>query len=99
MISLLSNPDCPLFSQDYVIITKQAYVQGNFRLLDERLNLDVGVKSPYTKMTVRETPWIPVESLMANGELKAGQPFLPQVGLSYRYDLLLQRSLGDQPRY
>ncbi len=80
----LSNPNRRLFSQDYVITTKQAYVQGTFKLLDERLTLDIGAKSPHTTMTARETPGIAVESPVANGELKASKALLPQAGLSYR---------------
>ncbi|WP_140724474.1 TonB-dependent receptor [Pseudomonas sp. Hp2] len=82
--TFLDGPDRRLFSQDYVITTKQAYVQGSFQLLDERLSVDVGVKSPHTTMTARETPGIAVESPVANGELKASKALLPQAGLSYR---------------
>ncbi|MCC4594026.1 TonB-dependent receptor [Xanthomonas campestris pv. phormiicola] len=80
----LSGPDRRLFSQDYVITTKQAYVQGTFKLLDERLTLDIGAKSPHTTMTAHETPGIAVESPVANGTLKASEALLPQAGVSYR---------------
>ncbi|KAF1005633.1 MAG: Vitamin B12 transporter BtuB [Luteibacter sp.] len=80
----LSNPDRRLFSQDYTITTKQAYIQDTFKALDDRLTVDVGVKSPHTTMTAREVPGVAVEGPLANGTLKASKSFLPQVGLAYQ---------------
>lgn len=82
--TFLASPNRRLFSQDYVITTQQAYVQGSFKFLDERLAVDVGAKSPHTTMTARETPGIAVESPVASGELKASKTLLPQAGVSYR---------------
>jgi iron complex outermembrane receptor protein len=78
----LSDPDRRLFAQDYVITTKQAYLQDSFKAFDDRLSVDFGVKSPHTTMTARELPG--VESPYANGTLKAEKSFLPQAGLAYQ---------------
>ncbi|PPU29595.1 MULTISPECIES: TonB-dependent receptor [unclassified Xanthomonas] len=80
----LQNPNRRLFSQNYVITTRQFYVQGNFKFLDERLSLDLGIKSPSTEMTARETPGVAVEAPVATGSLKASESVLPQIGLGYR---------------
>lgn len=80
----LTNPNRKLFDQFYVITTKQAYVQDSFKLLDDKLSVDVGVKSPHTIMTAQEAPGIKVESPVANGRLSASKALLPQVGLGYR---------------
>ncbi|MCW1777241.1 Plug domain-containing protein [Pantoea ananatis] len=92
----LSNPNRRLFSQDYVITTKQAYVQGTFKLLDERLTLDIGAKSPHTTMTARETPGIAVEAPVANGELKASKaaPIALQPEKSTGYRLVRASLVG-----
>lgn len=82
--TFLASPNRRLFSQDYVITTRQAYLQDSFKLLDDRLSVDVGVKSPHTTMSARETAGVPVEASVANGTLKAGKSLLPQLGLGYK---------------
>lgn len=80
----LSDPDRRLFDQAYLITTRQAYLQDSFKLLDDRLSVDVGVKSPHTTMTAHEVAGIPVESPVANGRLTAEKSLLPQLGFGYR---------------
>ncbi len=82
--TFLRDPDRRLFSQDYVITTRQLYLQGSFKFLDGRLSVDVGAKSPSTTMSARETAGIAVESPVATGTLKARKSLLPQGGLSWR---------------
>ncbi|TCV92386.1 iron complex outermembrane receptor protein [Luteibacter rhizovicinus] len=78
----LTDPDRRLFAQDYVITTKQAYLQDSFKLFNDKLSIDVGVKSPHTSMTAREQPG--VESPYANGRIDAGKALLPQIGAAYQ---------------
>ncbi len=82
--TFLQNPNRRLFSQNDVITTRQFYVQGNFKFLDERLSLDVGIKSPSTEMTARKTPGVAVKAPVATGSLTASESVLPQIGLGYR---------------
>ena len=82
----LSDPNRRLFDQAYVITTRQAYLQDSFKLLDDRLSIDVGVKSPHTGMTAREVPGVAVEAPVANGKLTASKALLPQAGLGYQLD-------------
>jgi iron complex outermembrane receptor protein len=81
----LSDPDRRLFNQAYTITTRQAYLQDSFKLLDDRLSVDVGVKSPHVTMTARQAPGN-YEAPVANGTLKAEKNLLPQVGLGYKLD-------------
>jgi iron complex outermembrane receptor protein len=80
----LSDPNRRLFAQDYLIITRQLYLQDSFKLLDDRLSVDVGVKSPHTSMRAQEVPGLAVEAPVANGRLDAGKALLPQVGVGYQ---------------
>ncbi|MFC4763484.1 TonB-dependent receptor [Dyella koreensis] len=81
----LSNPNRRLFSQAYVITTRQAYVQDSFKLFDDKLSVDVGVKSPHTTMTAKQATGN-FEAPVANGTLKADKNLLPQIGLGYKID-------------
>lgn len=80
----LTNPDRILFNQDYLIITRQAYLQGSFKFLDGRLGVDVGVKSPHTSMRARQRDDLAAESPMADGQVKASKALLPQFGIAYQ---------------
>jgi iron complex outermembrane recepter protein len=80
----LSNPDRRLFNQDYVIVTRQAYVQGSFKFFDDKLSVDVGAKSPHTSMKARQREGA-FEALVATGRLNAGATALPQFGVGYRF--------------
>ncbi|MFC5741480.1 TonB-dependent receptor [Dyella tabacisoli] len=82
----LSDPNRRLFSQAYVITTRQAYLQDSFKLFDDKLSVDIGVKSPHTTMTARNAGNIMAEAPVANGTLKASKTLLPQIGLGYKID-------------
>lgn len=78
----LRNPDRRLFRQNYRIITKQAYVQDSFKLFDDRLAVDVGVKA--LQNTVSANSDQKVESPYAAGTIKASKNFLPQLGMGWK---------------
>ncbi len=78
----LRNPDRRLFRQAYTIITRQLYLQDSFRLLDGRLAVDVGVKSPHT--SIRAVAAQDVESPYASGRIEAKKSLLPQAGLGWQ---------------
>lgn len=78
----LKNPDRLLFNQDFDIRTRQFYVQDRMRFLDQRLTVDVGIKSPNTRMRANAQPG--VETSIASGTLTAKESVLPQVGLGFK---------------
>ena len=78
----LKNPDRLLFNQDFDIRTRQFYVQDRMRFLDQRLTVDVGIKSPNTRMRATAQPG--VETSIASGTLTAKKSVLPQVGLGFK---------------
>lgn len=80
----LSDPNRRLFYQKYTIITRQAYLQDSFKLLDDRLSVDLGVKSPHVSMGAQEVPGVKVESPVANGRLNASKALLPEAGIGYQ---------------
>lgn len=83
----LSHPDLRLFYQHYNTTTQQFYLQDSMHFLDDRLGIDVGFKSPDTKVkatTLPGTATYGTAKSYANGELQAKKSFLPQVGASYQ---------------
>jgi iron complex outermembrane receptor protein len=78
----LRDPDRRLFRQDYTIVTRQLYLQDSFRLLDDRLAVDLGVKSPHN--SVKAVAAQDVESPYASGRIKAGKALLPQAGVGWQ---------------
>lgn len=78
----LQNPDRRLFNQDFDIRTRQFYVQDRMRFLDQRLTVDVGIKSPNTRMTAKAQPG--VETSIASGTLTAKESVLPQLGVGFK---------------
>jgi len=78
----LNHPDRRLFDQDFDIRTRQFYLQDRMRLLDGRLTLDMGIKSPDTRMRATARPG--TETRLASGTLRARQAVLPQAGLSFQ---------------
>jgi iron complex outermembrane receptor protein len=72
----LNHPDRRLFDQDFDIRTRQFYVQDRMRFLDDRLTVDVGIKSPNTRMTANAKPG--TEASYASGTLTAKESVLPQ---------------------
>ncbi|EIL97111.1 TonB-dependent receptor [Rhodanobacter thiooxydans LCS2] len=77
----LHNPSIRKFYQRYETETHQLYLQDTISLLDGRLHLDVGVKSPQTRTRTHA-----VVGSYANGELTADKSLLPQLGASYKLD-------------
>ncbi|WP_303748972.1 TonB-dependent receptor [Stenotrophomonas pigmentata] len=78
----LKNPDRRLFDQDFDIRTRQFYVQDRMLFLDERLTVDVGIKSPNTRMRATAQPG--TEQKFASGTLTAKESLLPQLGLGFK---------------
>ena len=78
----LKNPDRRLFDQDFDIRTRQFYVQDRMRFLDQRLTVDVGIKSPNTRMRATAQPG--TEQVYASGTLTAKESLLPQLGLGFK---------------
>ncbi|WP_313160828.1 TonB-dependent receptor, partial [Stenotrophomonas sp.] len=68
--------------QDFDIRTRQFYVQDRMRFLDNRLTVDVGVKSPNTRMTANAKPG--TEASYASGTLTAKESVLPQAGIGFK---------------
>ena len=83
----LRDPNIRQFFQHYETVTRQFYLQDSFKLLDDRLSVDVGFKSPHTTVTARAVPGTlsyGTAGSYADGKLTARKTFLPQVGASYR---------------
>jgi len=78
----LNHPDRRLFDQDFDIRTRQFYVQDRMRFLDDRLTVDVGIKSPNTRMTANAKPG--TEASYASGTLTAKESVLPQAGIGFK---------------
>ena len=79
----LRGPDIRQFYQNFDVKTRQFYLQDSISLLDERLMLDVGFKSPRVEIESH----IPAGSFVsryAEGKLTAKDAFLPQLGASFR---------------
>ncbi|MDG4870419.1 hypothetical protein P8631_20700, partial [Guyparkeria sp. 1SP6A2] len=75
----LQNPHRRLFNQYLYIRTRQFYVQDSMRFLDDRLTVDVGIKSPNTRMRATAQPG--GETSIASGTLTAKESVLPQLGV------------------
>ena len=83
----LNDPSVRQFKQHFETTTKQFYLQDTIKLLDDRLAIDVGFKSPNTKVTGVAQPGTATYGTAgsyANGELTAKKTFLPQVGASFQ---------------
>ena len=78
----LNGADRRLFDQDYDIRTRQFYVQDHLRLLDDRLTVDLGIKSPRTEMSATAKPG--TDTGYASGTLIAKESVLPQAGVGFR---------------
>jgi len=75
----LHNPDQRVFYQHFDTTTRQFYLQDTLKLLDGRLTVDAGFKSPDTK-----TDAASLIGSRAFGTLEADKTFLPQIGASYK---------------
>lgn len=78
----LNHPDRRLFDQDYDIRTRQFYVQDRMRFMDDRLVVDLGIKSPNTRMRAVARPG--TETRLASGTLTAKESVLPQAGIGFK---------------
>ncbi|MEO5626267.1 MAG: TonB-dependent receptor [Dokdonella sp.] len=77
------DPDIRAFYQHYQTTTRQFYLEDKIHLLDDRLLVDIGFKSPHTEVVASTVPGT-FSSARANGTLDADSNFLPQVGASYK---------------
>jgi iron complex outermembrane receptor protein len=69
--------------------TRQFYVQDTVKLLDDRLTIDFGFKSTYSKSDAEAQRGIavaapPASTQFATGSLTAEDNFLPEVGVHYQ---------------
>nr|WP_254063245.1 TonB-dependent receptor [Rhodanobacter sp. L36] len=88
---LSGQPDTGTFDQRTVWETKQAYLQDTIKLLDDKLSIDAGVKSPHVTSDaqalpgIAKTPISPSSSgQFATGSLRASKAFLPEAGVHYQ---------------
>ncbi|WP_243040758.1 TonB-dependent receptor [Dyella sedimenti] len=85
------QPDAGVFDQRTVWETRQAYLQDTVKLLDDKLTIEGGVKSPHVTSDATALPGIakaPISpsssSQFATGSLSASKAFLPEVGAHYQ---------------
>ncbi|MDF3980581.1 TonB-dependent receptor [Luteibacter sp. PPL201] len=88
-----TQPDLGVFDQRTVWNTRQAYLQDTIRFFDDRLTVDVGVKSPHVTSQAQALPGVAVKPIAANsnnqfatGSLSASKALLPQFGVRYKID-------------
>ena len=74
----LSNPTSVVFKQNFVTDTRQFYAQDTISMMDNKLKLNYGFKSPNVKIDA-----VSLVGTRAGGELTSSKTFLPQVGLNY----------------
>lgn len=77
----LSDPMLTGFHQQFLVRTTQFYLQDTVTLLDNRLRLNGGFKSPGVTIAAAS-----INAARAAGTLKAAKSFLPQVGLNFDLD-------------
>jgi iron complex outermembrane receptor protein len=87
---LSGQPDAGVFDQRTTWETRQAYLQDTIKLMEDRLSIDFGVKSPHITSDAQALPGdakkpIPANSTgqFATGDLSASKAFLPAVGAHY----------------
>jgi iron complex outermembrane receptor protein len=88
-----TQPDLGVFDQRTVWNTRQAFLQDTMRLLEDRLTLDVGVKSPHVTSDAHALPGVAAKPIapasnnqFATGKLSASKALLPQFGVRYKLD-------------
>lgn len=77
----LTNPLSTAFKQDFDTRTRQFYLQDTVALMEKRLKLNFGFKSPDIK-----TDAVSLVGKRAAGTIEAKKSFLPQAGLFYSID-------------
>ncbi len=75
----LSNPTSTGFKQEFTTTTTQFHIEDTVVLMDDRLTLNAGFKSP--KVTIDA---ISLVGTRAAGSITASKTFLPQAGLRYQ---------------
>ncbi|MFZ4873588.1 TonB-dependent receptor [Janthinobacterium sp. Mn2066] len=75
----LSNPFATGFKQDFTTTTRQFYLQDTMSLLNDKLSLNFGFKSP--KVSIESVNLV---GTRAAGNIEAKKAFLPQAGITYR---------------
>jgi iron complex outermembrane receptor protein len=85
-----AQADLGVFDQRTVWQTRQAFLQDTIKLVDDRLTIDVGVKSPHATSDATALPGDAKKPILASssaqfatGKLAAGKAFLPEAGVSY----------------
>ncbi len=74
----VSNPMSTNFKQNFDTTTTQFYVNDEIALMDGKLKLNVGFKSPDVKINA-----VSLVGSRAFGDIESKKNFLPQVGLNY----------------
>jgi iron complex outermembrane receptor protein len=74
----LSNPTSTDFKQDFTTTTTQFYLQDTLMVLDDKMKLNFGFKSPRVHIDAAT----PIGNRAA-GSITAKKTFLPQVGVTY----------------
>jgi iron complex outermembrane receptor protein len=87
------QPNVGVFAQRTVWQTRQAFVQDTIKLLDDRLRIDAGLKSPHASSNAQALPGVAMapiapnsSSQFASGKLSASKALLPELGLHYQLD-------------
>ncbi len=75
----VSNPFYRQFLQQFNTSTVQAYAQDELSLLNDRLKVNVGVKSPHVRIDAN-TPI----GVLAQGSITSQKALLPQFGVNYQ---------------
>lgn len=85
------TPDLGVFDQRTVWNTRQAFLQDTMRFLDDRVTVDVGVKSPHVTSSAQALPGDARTAInptsnnqFATGNLSASKALLPQFGARYK---------------
>ena len=77
----LTQPFFTQWSQKFTTTTTQFHLQDTLSLMDDKLKLHIGFKSPKVQINAAN-----VAGTFAAGTLTAKKTFLPQVGVSYTLD-------------
>lgn len=75
----LSNPTSTGFKQDFTTTTRQFYLQDTVSLLNDKLSINFGFKTPKVAIDA-----VSLVGTRAAGDIVAKKTFLPQAGITYR---------------
>lgn len=75
----LSNPTSTGFKQDFTTTTRQFYLQDTVSLMDDKLSVNFGFKTPKVAIDA-----VSLVGTRAAGDIVAKKTFLPQAGITYR---------------